>query len=824
MPRSTLPTFAVVFLLTLPVAAADLRIAPAEVPLVGPRAAQQLVVFEEVEGRATADKTPAAKFTSSHPAVAAVDADGRVRAVGDGEAVVTATIGGRKTSATVRVTKTNQPAVRNFRNHVEPILTRTGCNSGACHGALAGKGGFKLSLRGYDPDSDHFALTRQALGRRVDSQQPADSLVLKKATRTVPHGGGTRIAPDSDHYQVLSEWIAAGAPGPDPADATLTRIEVYPKAALLKPKDIARVIVRAFYSDGTIADATRLAKFTSSEEQVAAVDEDGTISVAGHGEAGVAALFGGRVAVVTVTAPYPNSVTAAAFDQVRKVNFIDGLILGKLKLLNLEPSPDCTDAEFIRRASLDACGILPTSEEVAAFLADPTPNKRARLIDKLLDRPEFVDYWAHKWSDLLLVSSRKLPQPAMWAFYRAVRQSVADNQPWDQFAREILTASGSTLAAGGGNYFVLHKDVTELVESTSVTFLGMSIQCARCHNHPLEKWTQDQYWGQANLFSRVGLKNGGRAGDVVVHALASGDALHPRRGTAVPPTPLDGKPLSPDSTADRRRYFADWLTAPDNPYFAKAVVNRVWRNFMGRGLVEAEDDLRDTNPSTNPELFAALADDFVAHKYDVKHLARTILNSAAYQRSSRPLPGNAADDRFYSRYLIRRLSAEVILDAYADITGVPTPFDVLSLGPSGGTAGAAYPSGTRAMQLPDSLLVSRFLDAFGRAGREQTCSCERTADSSVGQALHLNNGQTLNDKLRGPNSVLSKWLAGNAADAEIVDRVFHLGLSRAATADEKKQFLAILSDAGKVSPDARREALEDVFWAVLTGKEFLFNH
>ena len=370
-------------------------------------------------------------------------------------------------------------------------------------------------------------------------------------------------------------------------------------------------------------------------------------------------------------------------------------------------------------------------------------DKRVRLIDALLDRPEFVDYWSYKWSDVLLVSSQKLPPAAMWAYYRWVRRAVAENRPWDRFARGLITAQGSTLSNGAANYFVLHTDASDLVEATAVTFLGTSITCARCHNHPLEKWTQDQYWATANLFARVGLKNGDRAGEVLVQSLPDGDALHPRRGVAMPPAPLGGKPLPPDAPTDRRQFFADWLTAPNNPFFAKAVVNRVWRNFMGRGLVEAEDDLRATNPPTNPELLAALAKDFAAHGYDVKHLIRLVMNSATYQRSSLPAAGAEADDRFYSHYLVRRLPAEVILDAYSQVTGVPTPFDTLQTGagqvavvPTG-----LYPKGVRAQQLPDVHLVSRFLDAFGRPERVQTCSCERTQDASVSQALHLSSGQ-----------------------------------------------------------------------------------
>jgi hypothetical protein len=815
--------FSILFaLVAAPASAAEVRVYPPEVTLSGPNRAQQLVVVREDEGRAVADLTANTKWSSSDEKVAKVDAKGRVTAVGTGEATITATASGQRVEVKVTATKA---AEWSFRNHIIPTLTRAGCNSGACHGALAGKGGMKLSLRGYDPETDWFVLTRQALARRVDLANPSDSLMLKKPARVLPHGGGERFVEGDENYSLIENWIRAGAPGLSVADARLERIEVYPPAARLKPTDKLRVIARAVYTDGTTEDVTRWSRFGSSGELVAGVDEHGVVTVAGNGEAAITVNFGTKVATLTVTSPFPNTIDAGVFARSPRNNLIDEHVLKKLELLRLPPSEQCSDAEFVRRAYLDTCGILPPLAEAEKFLADNDPKKRTKLIDRLLERPEFVDYWAYRWSDLLLVSSRKLPQPAMWAFYRKVRQSVADNEPWDRFARDILTASGSSLTNGGGNYFVLHKDVSELAEATAVTFMGMSIGCAKCHNHPLEKWTQDEYWAFANLFSRVGLKNGDRAGEVLVQSRLDGDALHLRRGIAMPPRPLDGKPLATDAPTDRRTYFADWLTAPDNPYFAKALVNRVWRNFMGRGLVEAEDDLRVSNPPSNAELLDALAGDFIKNKHDVKHLMRTILNSAAYQRSSRPLPTNAADDRYYSRYLVRRLPAEVILDAYSDVTGVPSLFnEIKSAAGDSATPVATYPPGTRAMQLPDSLLLSRFLEAFGRADRVATCSCERTSDASVTQALHLNNGVTLNDKLRAKESVVGKWLGEKGlSDAEIVDRVYMTALTRKPTADERKQFLAILGDAAKDGPQSRREAVEDFVWAVLTGREFLFN-
>ncbi len=378
----------------------------------------------------------------------------------------------------------------------------------------------------------------------------------------------------------------------------IRRLEVLPSAALLKPKDTLQVLVRAWYSDGHSEDVTRWARFSSSEDLVAAVDADGKATVAGYGEAAITVWYSNLVAANRIASPLPNAVDPKTFALAPRNSFIDDLVLKKLANLHIPPSPPCDDAEFIRRAYLDAAGVLPTPDEATKFLADPAPDRRVKLIDALLERPEYVDYWAHKWSDLLLISTRRLPQPAVWAFYEDVRRGVADDEPWDHFARHVLTASGSTLDNGAANYFVIHKDVSDLSEATAVTFMGMSLTCCRCHNHPLEKWTQDQYWSFANLFSRVGLKNGERPGEVFVQSLPDGEALHLRRGVAMPPTPLDGKPLPLDSPIDRRQYFADWLTAPDNPYFAKALVNRVWRNFMGRGLVEPEDDLR--RPTRRP--------------------------------------------------------------------------------------------------------------------------------------------------------------------------------------------------------------------------------
>lgn len=816
--RLWLPTFATLLLVS-PSLRADLQIAPGNLTLSGPQAAQRLVVYQTTSGKVTGQ--PEASFRSSDPKVAQVDDAGNVRAIGDGAATITATSGKDQATIKVKVEKTQDPFTWNFRNHVIPVLTRLGCNSGACHGALAGKGGFKLSLRGFAPDEDHFVLTRQVRGRRVNKLEPAHSLILLKPTMARPHGGGLKLEVDSPEYKLLADWIATGAVGLGDKDARVERLAVFPPEALLKPKDNLQILVRAWYSDGSSLDVTRWAKFSSTEDLVAGVDERGAVSVQGHGEATISVSYSNLVATARIVSPHPHQLDAKLFAQAPRHNYIDGLVLKKLESLRIPPAAQCSDNEFIRRLFLDSCGILPTPEEVKKFVEDKRPDRRARLIDEVLQRPEFVDYWSYKWSDLLLISSRKLSQPALRSFYQFVRHSVADNKPWDRFARDIITAQGSNLQTGAANYFILHKEVTDLTETTTVTFLGTSITCARCHNHPLEKWTQDQYWQLASLFSQVGIKNGERPGEFTVQPKPGVDLLHPRRGTVLIPTPLDGKPLQ--GPQERRQYFADWLTAPDNPYFARAVVNRVWRNFMGRGLIEAEDDQRQTNPPSNEELLDALAKDFIKSGYDVKALIRTIAASAAYQRSAQPLPENKSDDRYYSRYLVRRLPAEVVLDIYSQVTGVPTSFNEVTVGSSGGTAKTVdYPLGTRALQLPDTQLVSQFLDAFGRPERGQPCSCERQAESSVTQALHLYNGQTLNDKLRSKTSRVNSWELEKNNHEHMVRELYQLALCRHPTPQEMQRLTGIMAHAAKEGA-SRREIIEDLFWAVLTGNEFLFN-
>jgi len=797
-------------------APSGLSLLPGDVSLRGPRAYQTLVVEATYADGHHKDVTGAAKLVSANPKVAALDGP-VVRPAGDGETTVTATLGAAKATVRVRVTGSAQIAAPTFRNHVLPVMTKVGCNSGSCHGALAGKNGFKLTLRGYDPDTDYQVLTREGIGRRVSLVEPAQSLMLLKPTLAVPHGGGRRFDPRSPEYNILVDWIASGAPPPSDADTRIQGVDIYPASAWLEPGAEQQVLVRARYSDGHTEDVTRWVKFSSTDAGVASVDDFGKVKMLGSGEAAITVWYQSQVGFARLGVPYPDRIAAEVFRSSPRHNFIDDLVLRKLEALRIQPSGQAGDYAFIRRAFLDAMGVLPTPEEVERFAADPDPGKRAKLVEEILTREEFVDYWAYKWSDLLLVSSRRLRSNAMWSYYNWIRASVASNKPWDQFARDILVSSGNSRENGALNYFVLHKNPIELSENVTKAFLGLGITCARCHNHPLEKWTQRDYYQMANLFSRISLKNGAEAGDTIVYSSPTGEVILPRLGKPLAPRPLDGKPLDFNDPKDRRRHLAEWLASAENPYFARSLVNRVWQNFLGRGLVEPADDVRATNPASNEELFAALTKDFTDHNFDVKRLIRAIMNSAAYQRSSATTAANEKDEKYYSHYILKRLPAEVILDSIAQVTRVATRFE-------------GYPAGTRALQLPDSQVNSYFLTVFGRPPRTLSDSAERQHEPTITQALHVINGETLNQMLSSKDGTIEMFLKLGLSDGKALEHLYLAAFSRPPTAQERADILAALAEArvatakDPLEKEPRRKPLEDLMWAMLTGKEFLFNH
>jgi hypothetical protein len=834
MMTFTLALHAVVlcfFFIPLVIKAAQLTIIPSTITLHGPEARQRLILEKTRDKQFIGQVTNDIEFISSNTNLVRIEKSEAIP-VKNGIATITAKSGKDSASIQVTVEAMDKPFDWSFRNHVQPVLAKNGCSSGACHGAAAGQNGFKLSLRGYDDEGDFLTLTRGAFGRRVVPSDPARSLMLLKPTGAVPHKGGKRFDVDSMDYRVLSGWIAAGTLGPKPEDPRIVRIELLPSHVILEPNATQQLSVIAHFSDGHAEDVTRWTKYTSANETVSQVADNGQAKVVGFGEGAITAWYLSRIDIATITVPFTNNLAKSTFTHAKRRNFIDDLVLEKLQSLNLPPSPRCSDSEFIRRAFINATGVLPTAEETRAFLSDKSSAKRDKLIESLLRRPEFVDYWTYKWSDLLLVSTKQLKPPAVWSYYNWIRNKVAQNTPWDVFARKVITAQGSTLENGAANFYVLHDDPRAMSETASQAFLGMSINCAKCHNHPMEKWTNNQYYQMANLFARVRTKTGSGEGDNVIFVANSGDLVRPLTGKPQPPTPLDGKPLPIDSPQDRRNALADWLVSRDNPYFSRAIVNRVWANFMTVGLVEAVDDMRVTNPASNEKLLSALANYLANQKFDLKALMRLIMQSETYQRASESTPQNSADTRFYSHHYPRRLMAEVLHDAVAQITAVPTQFSVDRRNAKAGI-GEKYPFGFRAIQLPDTQTDSYFLKAFGRPEREKTCECERTVEPSVTQVLHIANGDTINKKLESKNCRITKLLADKASDKKIIEDLYLNALSRYPTGIERQKLLKALAPAGSSkrekekmpnSDSERRAIIEDIYWAVLSSREFLFNH
>ncbi|MFT5522818.1 MAG: hypothetical protein ACI9G1_004759 [Pirellulaceae bacterium] len=802
-----------------------ISVLPGQLKLQGPQATHRLLVLSMRDGDFAGQVSEGVKWQSSNEAVVKIQSNEAIP-VGNGTATVTALVGNQSASTTVEVSDMDVDHQWSFRSHVQAVLTKHGCNSGACHGTLAGKGGFKLSLRGYDTTRDYHTITKQARGRRVELNDPGRSLLLAKPSGAIPHKGGVRFEVDSKSYRVLADWIVNGAPAPNDKDASLLRIEVLPERSVLKRDDQQQILVRAHYSDGRIEDVTQWAKFNSSDESVCRVDEQGKVDVIGFGEGAITAWFASKIVIARITSPYENIVDDEVFEQSPKRNFIDELVSKQLRRLNLPPSPRSTDAEFIRRAYIDTIGTLPTADEVTEFLGDQTNDKRDKLIEQLLSRKEFVDFWAYKWSDVLTIDGTRLRPDAVKAFYQWVRQRVENNTPWDHFVRQVLTAKGSSLENGATNFYALHQDPENMTENACQAFLGLSIACAKCHNHPLEKWTNDQYYAMANMFSRVRAKGWGgdpRNGDGkrTVYVVNHGELVQPLTGKPQPPTPLDGKAIEFTDPTDRREYLADWMTSRDNPYFSRSIANRVWANFFGVGLVESIDDMRDSNPCSNDELLHAIADHLADNKFDLKSLMKSILQSETYQRSSLPIAANKNETRFYSRYYPRRLMAEVLLDAISQVTDVPTTFDEVLFPGSDRKKTDFYPKGTRAIQLYDSAVSSYFLKTFGRNQRRITCECERSDEPTMVQVLHISNGKTINDKLTAKENRVEEFLKEKLGEEEMIRRVYLCALSRLPTDAERKQLLATMEGAPQ---EEKRVVVEDLFWAVMSSREFLFNH
>ena len=781
-----------------------LQILPQKFTLHGQRTQQQLVLTGLAGSQIVRDVTGEAKYVSSNPRVALVNA-GVVYPVGNGVATITATVGNLEASTEVTVAGMQKPSPVSFKNDMLAALSKAGCNAGACHGSPSGKAGFRLSLRAFDPKLDIMTLRTEFFGRRTNIMKPDDSLLLKKPLMEVAHGGGRRLKKGDAAHRVMRDWIAEGQRIDMDSAPQLLRTEILPKKRVLaNGAGRQQLMVKGYFSNGTVKDLTALTVFTSSNESVATVDANGLVEKTGRGETAILARYLDKMTTSHVT--FLEDVPGFAWNNPKEHNFVDTLAFKKLKQLQILPSDLCTDAEFLRRAYLDTAGRLPTVAETLAFHADKSPNKRDKLIDMLVESEDFAAHWTMKWSDILRSNSKKLNATGVHKFRQWIYDGVKQDKPIDKFARELLTASGSVFENPAANYWRASRDPNDATETTAQLFLGIRIQCAKCHNHPFERWTQDNYYGIAAAFTRIGRKKGVNPVDEVVYVKPSGEIQQPRTGKTMKVHLLLQGDVEVPAGQDRRTVFANWMTSPKNPFFPKASVNRIWGHLMGRGIVEPVDDFRDSNPPSNEELLNELAAQFVKNKFSRKWAVKTIMKSRLYQLSSRKNKFNADDEIYASHANTRLLGAEQLLDAICHVTGVPENFKGL-------------PVGTRAVELPDPPTNHYFLKIFGQPQREMACGCERSNESNLSQALQMINGPVVHNKLRDGKSRIAKMMTAKKSDGEIITRLYLAGLCRKPVAEElaaAKKHIAAAKN--------RKEALEDVGWAILNSKEFLFQH
>jgi hypothetical protein len=710
-----------------------------------------------------------------------------------------------------------------FDVEVMAVLSKAGCNAGACHGNANGKGGFKISLRGQDPVGDYDVLTKDHAGRRINRERPEESLLLLKPTGATPHQGGVRFRQDSDEYRVLRDWIAAGALKTLADSQQLVALEVTPREQfIVEPQDSVQIKAAAKFASGEVLDVTTQAVYETSNLNVT-VDHDGLVTRSKFGEVTVLVRFLNQQ--VAVRLAFVSARPDFVWSNPPAANFIDERVFAKLQALRMNPSPLADDATFVRRVFLDCIGVLPTAEEAQAFVKDSASDKRARLIDQLLMRPEFADFWALKWSDILRNEELVLDKEGVDAFHDWIRQSLADNKPLDQFARELLSSRGSTYDFPAANFYRANRDPLTRSETTARLFLGVRLQCARCHNHPFDRWTQDDYYQWGAWFSQIqyqiienkradDLDKNSFNGEQIVHVIAGGEVKNARTGdTAVPRFLGDDTPELP-SVADRTAIMANWVVSPTNELFVKSQVNFVWYQLMARGLIEPIDDVRATNPASHPALLDALGKDFVAHKFDLRHLVRTILNSRTYQLSSEPNETNRDDDANYARAIIRRLTAEQLVDAQSAVLGVAPEFP-------------GYPEGTRAMQVRGTRRAGgrkgpkegdRLLKVLGKPDRLLACECERSNETTLSQAFLAISDEGLQERLSDSKNRLRRWLDSNDTTAATVNELYWTALSREPTVDERQAAVSLLDSA-----EDKFAALQDLAWAVMNAKEFMFR-
>lgn len=793
----------------------SLQFQPPSVQLDSARDPQRVVLVATYADGITHDVTARAPMKPSAEGIVKIGEDLRLYPVADGEVTLDAAFEGKTASIKATVKNATLTPAQSFRLDVEPVIMRAGCNSGACHGASRGKNGFGLTLFGFDPAQDYMNLTRQTRARRLSTAAPEASLMLQKATTGVAHEGGLRFKPDSPLYKTVDQWIKEGAKPDPPEVAKVTSVEILPKQMVLygaageKAGDTHRVVVRAFYSDGTDRDVTSLAILASLNDNSATLSEDGVITAKSRGEASIIARFSTYAVVAQVIVVPPDE--AFAWTETADANPIDELVSKKQKQMRMLPSAVCSDDIFVRRVYMDIVGLLPTKEETEKFLADPAPDKRAKLIDVLLQKPEFPELWAMKWAEMLRIESQsqKISRKAMFRYTQWLRDQIVSGVPMDKMASALLTAKGGNFTNPASNFYLVESDPLLMAENVAQVFTGIRVQCAQCHNHPFERWTQDDYYSFAAFFSQVGRKGAEDPREVILFNAGGGDVRHVRTAQVMAPKFLGSDKPADLKGRDRREVLAEWLTSPENPWFSKAFANRVWTHFMGRGVVDPPDDVRVSNPPSNPELFEMLGNNFAKSGYDLRQLVREICNSKAYQRSTQANPTNAADLSNFTRRLPKRLSAEQLLDAVCQVTETPEKFGGL-------------PLGARAIQVADGNTGNYFLSIFGRPARSSACTCDRRDEPTLSQALHLINGNTVAARIKSDGSRLDKLVKAGKSNDEIVNDLYLAAFARKPLPEELTQAQNYM--AGLAEGPDRKKGLEDVYWAVLNSKEFVFAH
>lgn len=787
----------------------ELRVFPEKVRLKTQRDHQSVVAQAVYDDGITRDVTDQVEFTFKDEALVE-RRDDTLHPAADGSTTLTVTFEGQSVDVPIEVADAGQERPISFRLDVMPVFTKAGCNTGSCHGASRGKDGFHLSLFGFDPGGDYHRLTREMPGRRINLASIHDSLILQKATNQVQHSGGKLFERDSRLYNTIARWLEAGAPD-DPDDvAEVTNVDIAPSQIVLNGAGATqRLVVRAHYSDGTVRDVTDLAAFMSNNDTAATVGPQGTVTAHQRGEAFVLARFGAfTVRTQVIVLPKDLDYEPPEFPAN---NYIDELVADKLRKLRIQPSELCSDRVFLRRAYIDIIGKLPPPERYERFINDDAPDKREELVDELLDRKEFVEMWVMNFAELLQIRSSNnanqgLSYKATVLYYNWLEQQFADNVPMDEIASKLLRSSGGTFSNPATNFYQIENEPKKLAENVAQAFMGMRIQCAQCHNHPFDKWTMDDYYGFVSFFTQVGRKRAGDPRERIIFNRNRGEENHPVKNKPIPPRYLGGGKADVQGR-DRRAALAQWMTSDDNPYFARNLANRVWAHFFGRGIVEPVDDVRISNPPSNPELWRTLGDKFAEYDYDFKKLVRDICTSRTYQLSTQTNPTNEGDTSNFSHAYIRRMRAEVLFDTISQVTQTTDRNKFRGL-----------PRGARAVQIADGRTTNYFLTTFGRATRETVCSCEVKMEPNLSQALHLMNGPTVHNKVR-QGGVIDRMLGQDMPLEQIITDLYIRCFTREPTDQELQRIKQQVADA-----DNTKAALEDVFWALLNSKEFMFNH